>query len=226
MRHRLLATAAALLAPPLCVGCRGATAPAELICPRCRRLLRALPVPLARAGAPQAAFPHEGVARRLVAALKFHGAAGLAPELAALMRERLPAAALEADCIVPVPAHPLNRRRRGYNQSLLLARALAVAARIPVADCLTRAPSMPPQAGLGRAERLALPRTAYSCAAPPAGRILLVDDVVTTGSTLARCSDALQSGAGSGAASLVRSVTFATAGRPSPPRVRRRGAKA
>jgi predicted amidophosphoribosyltransferase len=110
--------------------------------------------------------------------------------------------------LVPVPAHPVRRRRDGLNQADSLARALARAAARPRADILERRRSSTPQAGLARRERLSNARDSVLVRdPPPPGKLVLVDDVYTTGATLDACARAL---AGSGA-SVVAAVTFARA---------------
>ena len=101
-----------------------------------------------------------------------------------------------ADAVVPVPLHPERRRERGYNQAELIARPLAKRLGIKVAThLLTRIKPRPSQLLLSRSERWKSVHGAY---ATPAGvkvdklRILLVDDVMTTGATLDACARALK----------------------------------
>jgi len=146
--------------------------------------------PWALAWAP---FAHDGPARDLVAALKFRGLLAAADLLAAPMAAGGAALWREAT-IVPVPADPRRRRRRGFDHAALIAQALGRRTGRPVATCLRRAPG-PRQLGAGRAAR----RARVAAAAPTAiGAVpplaVLVDDVHTTGATLRACASALLSG--------------------------------
>lgn len=133
---------------------------------------------------------------RLIQGLKFQGRKNLAKLLVPLMarafwdswrRE-------DFDLIVPVPLHVKRKRERGYNQSELLARSLARQIAIPCSKALTRDRSTLPQVGLTDSQRLENVRKAFRCANPQQiseRRILLVDDVMTTGATAASASGTL-----------------------------------
>ena len=101
-----------------------------------------------------------------------------------------------ADIVVPVPLHPDRQRERGYNQAALIARPLARRLRLKLqASLLIRTKPRPPQLVLSRSEHWKSVRGAY--ATRPGARvdnlrILLVDDVLTTGATLDACSRALK----------------------------------
>jgi predicted amidophosphoribosyltransferase len=194
----------ALVAPPACAVCGGGCELRRRVCTRCSARLHGLPsVRLAIPGVDEAwsAAPYEGVARQLVGALKFGSRVALADEAAALIAER--AATLLAGAIVPVPAAPLRRRRRGFDPAEALAAALARRTGLPLVPCLARSQS-PRQVGRRRAERLADPPRVH-VVSPPPSQALLVDDVTTTGATLCACAEALQS---AGAARVV-AVTLA-----------------
>jgi ComF family protein len=187
----------ALLAPPLCWGCRGPAQRGEPLCASCRQTLHWLggePVRIAGLDV-WAPLAYEGAARELVRALKYRAAERLAGCMAAQM-----AATARQDFVdgslVPVPLHPSRLRRRGFNQAELLARELARRTALPVEDCLELPRPRAPQAGRPRAERVggqADVRPRPGAHAPP--RALLVDDVVTTGATVAACARMLR-GAG------------------------------
>ena len=186
------------VAPPLCVACGGWAAAAEPICGSCRARLRWLgpePVGVAPGVAAWAPVAYAGPAQAVVTALKFRGAWGTARAMAAQVCANAPPGWLEATALVPAPLHPARRRRRGFNQAERLAAAIADRTGLALCDCLTRAGPRATQMGRGRAERLtgiAGSITVHPDARPPPGRLLLVDDVMTTGATLAACAQALQ----------------------------------
>jgi ComF family protein len=189
-----LARLLSLLAPPLCWGCGGPAAGGAPLCGTCRSALHWLDErPAAIAGVEAwAPLAYEGPARALVGGLKFRGAAGLADQMAAAMLARAPPALVDNSALVPVPLHPARLRRRGFNQSERLAAAMAARSRLPVARCLVRGGGSTAQIGRGRSGRLAAVRGAVSARPPVPARALLVDDVVTTGATLAACAEALR----------------------------------
>lgn len=98
------------------------------------------------------------------------------------------------DAIVPVPLHPRRLRERGYNQSLELARRLGRRLGLAVDHrCCARVRATPPQAALDRRARAANIRGAFRTRGPLTGRhLVLLDDVVTTGSTVAELTRTLQ----------------------------------
>ena len=149
-----------------------------------------------------AALEYEGPARALVRALKFRGALAVADPMAALMAASAPLERLRG-VLVPVPLHPARRRRRGFNQAERLARALGQRTGLAVADCLVRGGSNLRQVGRDRAARLAGPAGSISARGPVPARAVLVDDVTTTGATLAACAAALRAAGSEDVTALV-----------------------
>lgn len=189
------------IAPPICAGCGDDARAAEPLCARCRGDLRWLagePIVLGgvRVWAPVA---YEGPARGVVGALKFRGARRAASAMAAAITANAPTGWLDGRVLVPVPLHPTRARRRGYNQAELLASEIGCRTGIETADCLVRAGPRGTQVGRDRAQRLAgIAGTVTVAEGRSAPRLpVLVDDVVTTGATLAACRRALlEAGAG------------------------------
>ncbi len=209
-----------LLFPPHCPGCGGRLDPeAEApLCPACRRDLPSPGEPLCAgcgiAGVANAAFcpscrgrhgmdavvfaaPYAGTAKELVHRFKYRAdfAAGrlLAGLLAARIAAELPGG---PDLLVPVPLHRRRLAGRGFNQAALLARDIARRLGLPVAvAALGRAGNTRSLAGLQPEERERELRGAFEVRRPKrmAGRrVLLIDDVLTTGTTAEGCSRALK----------------------------------
>lgn len=151
-----------------------------------------------------AASPFDGVARRLVHALKYGRRLSLAHLAADAMLVALPRRE-SPDAVVPVPAGPWRRRWRGFDPAEELAIAVAARGALPLRDCLMRSGGRR-QVGRRRFERLADPPRVRAIGEAPAAA-LLVDDVWTTGATLTACATALR-GAGS---SRVAALTLARA---------------
>ena len=136
----------------------------------------------------------------MVHAFKFRGQSSLAKPLAGRLSRSYENHDLEVDVIVPVPLTGARRRSRGYNQALLLARDVSQATGVPLMEALRRTGSNPPQAQSASAEERR--RNVIGVFAIASGRevverrVLLIDDVATTGATLNACaSELLKAGA-------------------------------
>ena len=136
-----------------------------------------------------------GVVQELVYSLKYRNVRASAPRLAEQMSAHLMEKSLDADIIAPVPLHPSRERERGYNQSELLARGISKSTGIPMANrLLARIRNTPPQVTMtSPEERRENVVGAFECVGDAQGkRVLLIDDVVTSGATVAECSAQLR----------------------------------
>lgn len=207
-----------LLFPPRCVFCGEIVPPGTQVCGNCAKTIapcgsvRSLTLSKGGEKVPCAAlYPYEGKIRDSILRYKFHGekqnADYYTEKLAALVKTAFPDQNLSL--ITWVPLSDERKKERGYDQAELIARQLGKSLKIPCAPCLRKAKQNNVQHFLNRGERAANVRGVYI----PAGmevaekNVLLVDDIVTTGATLAECAAVLRS---SGAASI-RCATVAQA---------------
>ena len=209
-----------LALPATCPGCG---AEGEVLCASCRRALEVrrglppgtpiglaslIPIPVVQV---EWCAPFCGVVRTALHRLKYSGERRLAGPLGEAMAGRWREAGAGGDLLVPVPVHPKRARQRGYDQAVLLAASAARALGLPMRPALARIRHTVPQFELGRHARLGNVRSAFALSeeigrsAVAGSWIVLVDDVVTTGSTLAACATALY---GAGAA-VVSALTVA-----------------
>jgi ComF family protein len=201
-----------LALPPTCVGCRREGSP---LCHDCRTWLMVrvenppglpigipadLPPPLLQL---EWCAPFTGVTRRAIHELKYAGERRLARPLGEAVAARWRRAGAGGDILVPVPASPDRIRERGYDHAVLLAAVAGGSLRLPVVQALERVHETAAQHALGRTSREANVGRAFrvreAAVAAVRGRwVVLVDDVVTTGATLAGCATAvLDAGAAS-----------------------------
>ena len=203
------ASAALDLAFP--ASCAGCGREGEALCAGCRPALDArlelrggvpiglpadLPAPLLQL---EWCAPFAGAVRTALHQLKYAGERRLARPLGEAVARRWARVGVGATVVVPVPVHAARERDRGYDQAALIADVAAAALGLPCLRALERARATAAQFELGRDERSANVAGAFRVRDMGAGRaavrgqwVLLIDDVVTTGSTLAACATALE----------------------------------
>ena len=193
---------------PVCARCLASTKPlvAEYFCVTCRTpFLSEFPLDengkcgLCRHGlndydAAYSYGAYEGELRDLIHLLKYQRIEPLAKPLSKLLIKALPLDQ-HFDCIVPLPLHWTRRIWRGFNQAALIAIPLAQYMSVPLVHALRKKKYRPPQVGLTNAQRRENVRGVFVVEKPlliEGRRILLVDDVFTTGATASACAKALK----------------------------------
>jgi len=176
------------LFPPLCPGC-GTTQASGILCHSCRQRPGVI-------DGIRSPFRFEEVIRKAVHELKYKHLKALSFCLAELLAEYLKEHTLPGEILVPVPLHPRRLRERGYNQSLLISRDLGKLIMMPVLDnCLARVKEVQAQVKTAAVEeRWSNVIDAFICQDDRVNdkRIILIDDVCTSGATLESCAVALK----------------------------------
>ncbi|MBK8803128.1 MAG: ComF family protein [Fibrobacteres bacterium] len=203
------------LLPPVCCGCGREASAGGVLCGMCREHShRARSIPLCPAGLESIACGPEVVppVRALVHALKYSGVRKAAQELVAIADQCVGEDFFpQGSVLVPIPLHPHRQRERGYNQSELLARQWANLRGVRMErDWVRRIRETGTQTRLSASERAANLTGAFEPTDrfQPGLPIVLVDDVLTTGSTLSACASGLLARG----ASSVRGLCVAWAG--------------
>lgn len=189
--------------PPLCGGCQKL---GTLLCTNCyeRLCFYPLEINISRLELTacyldkiQAAVEYNESAKSVIATIKYRGVIDVAKVCGGVLYDTMDLPPI--DCIVPVPLHRQREKDRGFNQAAVMAGALSQASNTPWFPLLERVKATTPQAGIAdKQERLhrlencfqISQKAAQRPALPP--RVLLLDDVVTTGSTLNECARVLK----------------------------------
>ncbi len=204
-----------LFFPRSCVGCGKV---GDFICLKCaKKLSRLLPPVCQRCGKPESSgmycrgcwgthnhldmirsvFVFEGIIRRAVLEFKYRNLRSIAACLSQYMADYFVEHEMAADFLMPVPMHEKRLKRRGYNQSELLAGQISEMVSVPLrADLVKRVKDNKPQVRTSCAdERWSNMRDAFTCTSSEvSGKdIIIIDDVCTSGATLEACAAAIKS---------------------------------
>jgi competence protein ComFC len=169
---------------PVCGRCGMPTAFETFVCEECK----GVDVGFESARAP---LKYEGVGKEIVHVLKYRGYTRTVDRLAAPLMVGALDGGHRFDAVVPVPLHRSRLRRRGFNQAELLARGVAQKINAPVSDTLQVVRKTRDQVELSAAGRRENVSGAFSSRGRVRGRILLIDDVFTTGATMSSCAETL-----------------------------------
>lgn len=185
-----------LLSPPSCAACSAELRARTVFCVVCARAVIEIPDARVAGVLVVAGGAYGGPLADAVRRLKFGDRPDLASPLGDLLRAAALRAGLEGDVVLPVPLHPRRLVHRGYNQAALLARRAVRSLGAPLnVDALERKRGDRPQVELSAAARAANVEGAFVVRRPCAiegRRVIVIDDVVTTGATAKACADALR----------------------------------
>ncbi|GHO45368.1 ComF family protein [Ktedonospora formicarum] len=216
-----------LIFPPHCVSCSQG---GHHLCPTCQKHIYAqelttqLPCPRCSHASNKACLisppqghvhtisafgPYAGPLRACIKALKYDGEIHLSEILGALLAHTYQRYQLEADLFIPVPLHPTRQRQRGFNQALLLARVCSQLTGVPLDEGIIRQRPTSAQVGMNASLRYQNVMGAFIYLSPPATphlsnrKIIIIDDVCTTGATLDACARPLLVAGASSVSGLV-----------------------
>jgi ComF family protein len=185
--------------------CAGCDARGAVLCRTCRFALVARPAPAVPAGI-VVATAYSGRVRDVLLGLKYRNRRRVAAHVAGILAGRLANHDVDVDVVTWAPTSGARRRRRGFDQAELIARGVAAHLGLPCRRLLERDGVTVAQTGRSRRQRLSGPR--YRVHPRAAGRrVLVVDDVVTTGATLDAAARSLRR---SGATDVVLAAVAAT----------------
>lgn len=184
--------------PARCLWC-GRVIPAEgFFCKECQEKAGAVCARVfdlraaGRSFAVRAPAAYRGGYRETLHRYKFRGERGLAGQLGRLCAGQARFFPVDFTAVAYVPLSKKRKRQRGYDQSRLLAKAIARALGVPLLGCLEKVRETETQHTLGKSKRMENVKGAYRASPAAAGKaLLLVDDIVTTGATLCQCAEAL-----------------------------------
>ena len=195
--NTLLSAVFDVVAPPTCLACREISSE-SLECGLCGRCSAALSLPLRPVPSPDSVVrcwamgEYGGVLGQLIRAAKYHRSLAAADQLGLWLGERV-AGVIDVDAIVPIPIPWIRRMRRGFDQSDRLAQSVARESGLESLPLLFRKDASR-QVGKGAAARRELSPNVFGVRnCPMPSRVLLVDDVLTTGATIHAASRQLQS---------------------------------